>query len=268
MPFSLPDVVPAAMRTAFARLVRLGILDERRCVACHEPFVPTGEETALSSWFCPACRPAFRRREAGYCPHCGEPSALADAPIVPCGNCLQTLPPWNDFLFHGIYEGPLRELILRGKFGGGLDALEALGRIMAELCAKHYEASLPPQVIIPLPLHPSRLRERGLDQCLEMARPVARTLHVPLRKDLLRRAVAAVPQASLDRGERKKLCQAFSASAEVNGLRVLLLDDVCTTGATLSRATECLLAAGALSVDVAVAARTSLHTIPQDRQIS
>ena len=267
MPFRLPDAVPAAMKNAMARLLRSGILAERRCVACHEPFAPA-EGAVLSALFCSACRPALRRREAGYCPHCGEPSALTDAPIVPCGSCLQALPPWNDFLFHGLYEGALRELILRGKFGGGLDALEALGRILAELCQKHYEASLPPQVIIPLPLHPSRLRERGLDQCLEMARPVARALHVPLRKDLLLRAVATVPQATLDRAERKKLRQSFSASPEVNGLRILLLDDVCTTGATLSRATECLLAAGALSVDVAVVARTSLHTIPQERQIS
>lgn len=268
MPFRLPDVVPAALKEAAVRLIRLGVLAERRCVACHEPFVPTEEVSALSSWFCPECRPAFLRREAGYCPHCGEPSALADAPIVPCGSCLQALPPWNEFFFHGIYEGALRELILRGKFSGGLDALEALGRILAELCVKHYETSLPPQAIVPLPLHPFRLRERGLDQCLEMARPVARALHAPLRKDLLRRTVAAVPQATLDRAERQKLRQAFSASSEVNGLRVLLLDDVCTTGATLSRATECLLEAGALSVDVAVVARTSLHTIPRERQDS
>ena len=214
----------------------------------------------LPALFCPSCRPSFQRREAGYCPHCGEPSALADAPIVPCGECLQKLPPWNDFLFHGIYEGAFRELILRGKFNGALDALDAAGRILAALCVEHYSAALPPQVVIPLPLHPSRLRERGLDQCLEMARPLAKALGIPLRVDMLRRESAAVPQASLDREARKKLRQIFEASPEVAGLRVLLLDDICTTGATLSRATEAMLAAGALSVDVVVVARTSLHS--------
>lgn len=250
-----------AARKAASFLARFCALQERRCVVCHEPFLPPEDGTALSALFCPSCRSSFHRREAGYCPHCGEPSALADAPIVPCGECLQKLPPWNEFLFHGIYEGALRELILRGKFNGALDALEASGRMLAALCAEHYSAALPPQVLIPLPLHPARLRARGLDQCLEMARPVAKALGIPLRVDMLRRVSAAVPQASLDREARKKLRQPFEASPEVAGLRILLLDDICTTGATLSRATEALLTAGALAVDVVVVARTSLHSV-------
>ena len=251
---------PEAVRNAASFLARFCALRERRCAVCHEPFMPEEDGTALPALFCPSCRPSFRRREAGYCPHCGEPSALADAPVVPCGECLQKLPPWNEFLFHGIYEGALRELVLRGKFNGALDALDAAGRMLASLCVEHYSAALPPQVLIPLPLHPSRLRARGLDQCLEMARPVAKALGIPLRGDMLRRISAAVPQASLDREARKKLRQPFEASPEVAGLRVLLLDDICTTGATLTRATEALLAAGALSVDVVVVARTSLHS--------
>ena len=249
-----------AVRKAASFLTHFCALGERRCVACHEPFMPEEGCTALPSLFCPSCRPSFRRREAGYCPQCGEPSALEDAPIVPCGECLQKLPPWNDFLFHGIYEGDLRELILRGKFRGGLDALDALGRMLAALCVEHYSAALPPQILIPLPLHPSRLRERGLDQCLEIARPVAKALGIPLRVDMLRRVRTAVPQASLNREARKKLRQIFEASPDVSGMRILLLDDICTTGATLSRATEALLEAGALSVDIAVVARTSLHS--------
>ena len=220
------------------------------------------EGKAVSRIFCPDCQPRFPRREAGYCPHCGEPSAVADAPAVPCGECLQKLPPWNEFLFYGLYEGELRELILSGKFGGGLDALHALGLLLAEVCTEHYSAALPPQVVVPLPLHPSRLRERGLDQCLEMARPVAKALGIPVRTDLLRRVAASVPQSTLDRENRKKLRQPFGASPEVSGLRILLLDDVCTTGATLTRATECLLEAGAFSVDVLAAARASRHSVP------
>ena len=249
-------------KSGLSFLSRFCQLEERRCAFCREPFLPAGK--AASRIFCPDCIPRFPRREAGFCPHCGEPSAVADAPVVPCGECLQKLPPWSEFLFYGIYEGELRELILSGKFGGSLDALHSLGLLLAEVCTEHYSAALPPQVIVPLPLHPSRLRERGLDQCLEMARPVAKSLGVPVRTDLLRRVAASVPQSTLDREDRKKLRQPFEASPEVAGLRILLLDDVCTTGATLARAAECLLAAGAFSVDVLVAARASRHSaLPQ-----
>lgn len=247
-------------RNGFSFLRRFCVLEERRCACCREPFFPEGK--AVSRIFCPDCQPCFPRREAGFCPYCGEPFAVAAAPVVPCGECLQKLPPWNDFLFYGIYEGELRELILRGKFGGGLDALHALGLLLAEICTDHYSAALPPQVIVPLPLHPVRLRKRGLDQCLEMARPVSESLGIPVRTDLLRRVSASVPQSTLDRENRRKLRQPFAASPEAAALRILLLDDVCTTGATLARAAECLLAAGAASVDVLVAARASRHSVP------
>jgi len=240
------------------------MLEERRCASCREPFVPR-KSGAAEQLFCPLCLPSFQRRQAGYCPHCGEPSALSDAPVVPCGECLQKLPPWNEFLFYGIYEGELRELIMRGKFSGSLDGLHSLGLLLAEICAEHYSTGLIPDVVVPLPLHPSRLRERGLDQCLEMARPVAKALRIPVRNDILRRKAASAPQSTLDREKRKALPQPFAASLEAAGLRILLLDDVCTTGATLSRAAECLLQAGAASVDVVVAARTSRHSAPSSR---
>ncbi|WP_458399284.1 phosphoribosyltransferase family protein [Mailhella sp.] len=253
------------IRSAFGKTVSVLtsflMLEERRCASCREPFVPR-ERGAAEQLFCPACLPSFQRRQAGYCPHCGEPYALSDAPVVPCGECLQKLPPWNEFLFYGIYEGELRELIMRGKFSGSLDALHSLGLLLAEICAEHYSAGLVPDVVVPLPLHPARLRERGLDQCLEMARPVAKALGIPVRNDILRRKAASVPQSTLDREKRKKLHQPFAASPEAAGLRILLLDDVCTTGATLSRAAECLLQAGAASVDVVVAARASRHSSP------
>ncbi len=204
----------------------------------------------------------MKRREAGYCPHCGEPSAIADAPLVPCGECLRKLPPWNDFLFCGIYEGALRDLILSAKFGGSLSSLDALGRMLAERCAEHYASALVPQIVVPVPLHVSRLRERGLDQCLELARPLAKALNIPLRGDLLWKVLATRPQEGLSRERRCELRQPFAASPELRGLRILLLDDVCTTGSTLSRATECLLEAGAASVDVAVLARASRHSAP------
>lgn len=226
----------------------------------------TTRGSAASLMLCPACRPRLRRREAGFCPHCGEPTALADAPVTPCGSCLQTLPPWNAFLFYGVYEGDLRAALLKGKFSGSLAALDLAGGLLAEVCAEHYACAPKPQLIVPIPLHRSRLRERGFNQSGELARHAGRALDLPVRHDLLIRVRATVPQMTLDREQRRRLVQPFAASGDVRGRHILLLDDVCTTGATLSCAARCLLEAGAARVDVAVAARTSLHSaLPPDK---
>lgn len=242
-------------------------LTERRCLLCREPFEPEiPGEGGLSSvtdvtarFFCPTCRRTLKRRESGYCPCCGEPSAFEEAPCMPCASCLKKLPPWRDFLFFGIYAGPLRELILRAKFHGSLASLDGLGRLLAAVCAGHYAVTALPDVIIPMPLHERRLRSRGFNQCLELARPVAKALGVPVRTDILVKKLALNPQSSLTREERMALEQPFAVKRSVEGLRVLVIDDVCTTGATLTRAAQCLLKAGAASVDAAVLARSSRH---------
>lgn len=256
-------------------------LTEQRCTVCRAPFQRvqpvsffhadsrTGEpgpDEVLADRLCPACLTAFKRREAGFCPYCGEPSALPDAPVMPCGECLQKLPPWDEFLFFGIYEGRLRELILRAKFGGSLSSQDMLGRLLGAVCAEHYAAGVLPDVIVPLPLHEERLRRRGYDQCRELARPVGRRLGVPVRTDILRRVIPSVPQSTLGREQRKNLPQPFAA-CRAQGLHILLLDDVCTTGATLSRASEALWQAGARRIDAAVLGRASRHT-PESRQVA
>ena len=245
-------------------------LAERRCTACLEPFdgdIGAGEscrsaETIVRVWLCPECRKLLKRRNEGFCPYCGEPSALEDAPCMPCGECLREMPPWSEFLFFGLHEGLLRELMVRAKFGGNLAALDFLGHLLAELCAEHYAAAPLPDAVVPMPLHPRRLRERGFNQCLEFARPVAKRLALPVLLRALEKTKVLKAQASLSREQRKELEQPFEASGDVRGMRILLIDDVCTTGSTLRRATECLLVAGAANVDVAVIARTSRHERP------
>lgn len=250
--------------TILRRLLRIAGMDERRCAACREPFEPSlspsrSPQEVLAASFCSACRSRLHRRESGFCPYCGEPSAIEDAPCMPCGECVAKLPPWQDFLFFGIHEDLLRELILRAKFSGSLAVLDSLGQLLAELCVEHYAAAPLPDIIVPLPLHASRLRERGFDQCSEMAKLASRRLGRPVCQALTK--VAATPaQSTLTREERRNIRQPFRCTKDVSGLHILLLDDVCTTGATLDRATRCLLAAGAARVDAAVLARTSAHT--------
>lgn len=157
---------------------------------------------------------------------------------------------------YGLYEGPLRHLVLRVKFAEDHAAARLLGGLLATACA-----GLPrPDGVVPVPLHPERLRRRGCNQCLELARLPAATLSAPLRSAWLTRVALTRPQAGLSRYERRRnLRGAFIAHPEVRGRRILLVDDICTTGATLARAVDCLLRSGAAAVDCAVVARTPAH---------
>lgn len=211
----------------------------------------------MAAAICPDCAARLPRRAAGYCPRCGEVTADPDAPCAPCGACLADDPPWTAFRLYGVFDGLLRELLHRGKYGADEACLDALGLLLAEACA-----DLPrPDAVAPMPLHPERLRHRGYNQCREMARPLARALGAPIRDDLLIRQRPTPPQTGLSRQERlRNLDGAFLGLPAAAGLHVLLVDDTATTGTSLRRATRALLDAGAIRVDVAVAAHASLHT--------
>ena len=142
------------------------------------------------------------------------------------------------------------------KIGGPFHAvLHLLGRFLALSCK-----DLPkPDAIVPVPLHSTRLRERGFNQCQELARPLSDALGVPLVPDLLLRQHPTRHQVGLSEAERvANLKSAFLSLPEVRGKRILLVDDTYTTGTTLRRAALALLDphAGAAAVDVAVVART------------
>jgi len=153
------------------------------------------------------------------------------------------------------YEAPVNHLISRFKFHRQLHLAKPLAWLMIEGVGELRE---PPDVLIPVPLHPQRLRERGFNQSLELARVVAR--HYGLRLDwhLCRRVRATPPQSELDRKQRwKNLRGAFEVSGNLAGRRVVLLDDVVTTGATVRALGKVLLQAGAAGIEVWTLARTA-----------
>ena len=117
-----------------------------------------------------------------------------------------------------------------------------MGGLLAEVCG-----DLPrPDAVVPMPLHPERLRKRGYNQCREMARPLARALDAPVRDDLLIRQRPTRPQTELKRRDRlRNLDGAFLGLPAAYGLHVLLADDTATTGTSLRRAAHALLDAGA-----------------------
>lgn len=211
------------------------------CVLCAAPGEPGRD-------LCPACDRALPRNTCA-CPRCALPLA---APAPACANCLRRAPPMAATRAALRYEGDARRLLPRYKFGADL----AAGRVLAGLLVEAVAGAPRPDLVLPVPLHPARLRERGFDQAWELARAVARELALPARCDLLRRTRATPAQTGLDAAARRRnLRDAFSADPGVRGRHLALVDDVMTTGATVAAAARALRRAGAASVDVWVVAR-------------
>lgn len=188
------------------------------------------------------------------CPRCALP---LPAPAMACGSCLGSPPPVALTCAAFVYGFPVDRLLPRLKFHQGL----AAGRLLSQLASGVFVCAPRPDALVPIPLHRARLRERGYDQALELARPIARQLHLPLRDDLLRRNRATSPQSRLDAGARKRnLRDAFTVDIGAGGAtplpaHVALFDDVMTTGATLHAAARALRRAGVQRVDAWVCAR-------------
>jgi len=228
--------------------------DEWRCAACHVPF-----RTGSPSFLCETCAASLGPVPA-LCPICG--AALApevmrkDAGgVIPlrCGACLTDPPPWERLYVVSLYQGALRDLLLRIKYHGDRGLARGMGALLA---GRIRTGGGPlPDAVVPMPLHPGRLRQRGFNQCYEIARPVADTLGIPARPFWAWRTRAVQPQTGLSRKERlRNLDAVFAASPEVRGKRVLILDDTMTTGTSLRRLGECLLEQGAAAVEAAAVA--------------
>ena len=187
------------------------------------------------------------------------PSCLRCALPLPspgtCGACLQQPPPLTETHAVFDYGFPLDRLLPRLKFHRDF----ASGRVLAQAMAAHCVQLPRPDALLPLPLHRERLRRRGYDQALELARPLAKTLNLPLATGLLERSKSTSAQSRLDAGARKRNLR--GAFRIVSGARlpahIALLDVVMTTGATLHAAARVLLACGAQRVDAWVCARVA-----------
>ncbi|HEY5805507.1 MAG TPA: ComF family protein [Lysobacter sp.] len=215
-----------------------------RCLLCGEP-----GEVGLD--LCGACHAALPFIHAA-CVRCGLP--LTDTART-CGACLRRPPPQTVTRAVFLYAPPLDRLLPRVKFHGDL----AGARLLAALMARSLADAEPPQALVPLPLHRSRLRSRGYDQALELARPLAHALQLPLRDDLLRRLRATAAQSTLDVDDRhRNVRNAFATAAGVAlPAHVAVIDDVMTTGATVRAAALALGRAGVARVDVWVCARVA-----------
>lgn len=218
----------------------------RLCPACGDPTGPGRE-------LCPGCEqtlPVLRHA----CPRCAIPYEHPGT-RGECGACQKHPPAFTRAIALYHYAPPVDHFIRELKFHQRL----GLARLLGEHLARRLVAETTrPDLIIPVPLHRARLRERGYNQALEIARPVARALGVPLDFRSLVRVRATAPQTGMTvEARRKNLRAAFAVQDDgaVQNRRVALVDDVMTTGSTVQAAAQCLRAAGAEKIEIWVVTR-------------
>lgn len=218
------------------------------CPVCQLTF-RAGSDSPL---MCSVCTAAISPLPVGRCSRCALPFGATTNSTHSCHDCLLSPPLYTQVFAAGVYAGSLKHALQRFKYNGAVD----LDQMLARLLQSQIPTSSHDDVILPVPLHFTRLRQRGYNQSLLLARVLAHNLQIQLECSILKRVYAARSQQGLSARERvRNLNNAFIGTRRLDGLSVLLIDDVMTTGATVAACTQALLNVGARSVNIGVVAR-------------
>ncbi len=210
--------------------------------------------------WCPECRALVERVGSKVCIRCGK--RLQKGTV--CRECKGHSPRYTALRSYGLYRDPLRQAILSVKYRRDLGLGEILAGLLRTLVL---EQNWQPEVVLPVPLSPSRLKERGYNQVDLFARPLAWSLGLPYQGRVLVRVREDTSQVKLTAESRRlNVASAFSVDwpVPVQNRRVLLVDDVATTGSTADVCAGVLLDAGASQVFVATLARSLLRKSNQE----
>jgi ComF family protein len=225
----------------------LDLLFPRRCAGCLNIWL-----SARQGFWCEQCLEQLPWIKSPLCARCGRPFLKSSFPFDHwCGECLLKAPPFTSARSAVQHCGPARDRVNQLKFGAKLYWVPAL----TELLVKTVKADLqlPVDYIVSVPLHNRRLRQRGFNQAALIAKALGRSIRSSVRSDILIRGEWTQPQTRLSRQERlHNVKNAFRVTkpADVSGCRVLLVDDVFTTGSTVSECSKMLKKAGAEEVHV------------------
>ena len=224
------------------------------CTTCEQPL--TDDPTPF---FCRRCWGLIRPLQGPACPRChrpfASPYATAHSPTHECHDCRTRAPHYSQVWAAYAYCSPLQNAIALFKYHGKVVLADALGALLAQALPANLDADL----LMPIPLHPNRLRQREFNQSLLLADRIGPVLRRPVSYRNLVRIVDTDPQTTLPRSARlQNLHRAFAlrAPGKVTGKRVLLIDDVFTTGTTANECAKVLLKAGAKDVAVLTLARS------------
>lgn len=222
------------------------------CHICHS-FIPNAGDLHI----CPTCRERLPLVSSPLCPVCGIPFTGAGDDHR-CGACLTHPPHFDSARAHFLYEGAIRDLIHSFKYNQKTHLRYPLALMTLE--GINELSTSDPHLIIPVPLHRSRLRQRGFNQAVLLGNVLTRRLSLPMLTSTLVRNRPTEPQIELSATERRlNVKGAFSVNKPglIEGKRILLLDDVMTTGSTMDECARELKKAGAESVIAATIARTA-----------
>lgn len=190
------------------------------------------------------------------CRRCAAPLQDSEAPL--CGHCLGGHWFFDAAVAPLLYQPPVSALITAVKFRRQLAPVRLLGELAVRVIAQRRAAL--PQTLIPVPLHPSRLRQRGYNQALEFGRVLSRKLDIPLCKHACHRRRATVAQSGMSaRQRRRNVRNAFVVDSEQVWDHVAIIDDVLTTGHTVNELARVLRVAGVKHIEVWCVARTPPH---------
>jgi ComF family protein len=243
--------------TAIRQIVAAGmdLLYPAHCMACGAGLKGTAS-------LCGACATKVHWIGHDRCRRCGAGVGLHRGSVESCQECTTHPPVYvEETCAVAKYGGPLRAVILGLKFGGGLQAVPLLSRLMmARIRATELLKNAEGWAVVPVPLAPPDAKQRGFNQAEELAAALMREFDVRLEPKLLQKTKATKPQATLDRNARTENLRGVFAAESRRAKRytttgVLLVDDVMTTGATLSECARTLHGAGIQRIRAAVIAR-------------
>lgn len=217
-------------------------MPDQLCLLCGN----TGQQHI----WCDACDAALPYLSGSRCPVCALPTLHSAI----CGGCLHNPPGFKRTVAVYNYAFPLDKLVLALKYGEKLHLAKQMGEKIAK------QITIIPDCLVAMPLHPTRLKERGFNQSLLLAMSIGRQLNLPVITFACQRVRNTPSQSNLPFKERSKnMRQAFSCIAAVEGRHVAIVDDVMTTGATMNELALALLRAGAIEVSAWAVARTLPH---------